>query len=78
MNYSDGMGIEIPQWVITTSSAKKFWNVKTNRFINTLTEECLYQSKEAANEKLKDLDYGYKVKKIRKYIDSNGNRINLC
>ncbi|PAD70663.1 hypothetical protein CHH83_02335 [Bacillus sp. 7586-K] len=77
MDYSSGMGIEIPQWVITTNSAKKFWNVKHRNFTNTLTEECLFQSKEEASEKLKDLDFGYKVKKVKKYMDSNGTSIKL-
>lgn len=77
MGYSGGMGIEIPQWVITTKSAKRFWDIKDGKFTNELTEYCLFDSPTKANDKIKDLDVGYVVKTARKYIDSNGTRIRL-
>lgn len=77
MEYSNGMGIEIPQWVITNKSAKRFWGIKGGKFTNELTEDCLFDSPLKANDKLKDLDVGYIIKTARKYIDSNGTRIRL-
>ncbi|MGG3890306.1 hypothetical protein [Metabacillus fastidiosus] len=77
MNYSNGMGIEIPQYVITTKSAAKFWNIKEDKFVKQLTEDCLFGTPALANDKLKDLDFGYVVKTARKYTDSNGIRIRM-
>lgn len=77
MDYSNGMGFEIQQWVITTRSAKRFWSVKENKFINDVTEDCLFGSSNAANKKLNDLDVGYIVKKVRVYMDASTKRISL-
>lgn len=72
-----GMGIEFPRWVITTKSAKRFWDLEKNNFTNELTEKCLFQSPETASEKLKDLDFGYVVKTARVYKDLNNTTIRL-
>ena len=77
MDYGNGMGFEIPQWVITTKSARKFWSVKENKFTKEVSEDCLFGSFEEANKKLKDLDVGYIVKKARVYMDASHKRITL-
>lgn len=77
MEYSKGMGVEIPLWVITTQSGKKFWNIKEGKLMSKLTDQCLFDSSREANEKLKDLDFGYTVKRARKYIDSQNVSIQL-
>jgi hypothetical protein len=72
-----GMGIELPQWVITTKSGKRFWELEQNNFTKEITEQCLFSSPDAANEKLKDLDVGYVVKTVRVYKDLNNTTIRL-
>lgn len=75
MNYSEGMGIELPVWVIQSKSGKKTFNIKLNKFQRELTEDCLFSTPEDANDKLKMLDFGYVVNRKRHYIDSNISRI---
>lgn len=72
-----GMGIELPQLVITTKSGKRFWDLERNNFTKDATESCLFSSLDAANEKLKDMDAGYVVKAVRVYRDPHKTEIRL-
>ncbi|WP_150284333.1 hypothetical protein [Rummeliibacillus sp. TYF-LIM-RU47] len=75
MEYSSGMGIEIPVWVIQSANGKRTYNRKTNSFQTEVTEECIFDSPTKAYQDLKLLDYGYVVKSKRYYQDANNNRI---
>lgn len=77
MKRSSGMGIEMPKWVITTKTKKKIWSIKQNKFINELKVECLFDSSVEANEKLKDLDFGYVVEKVSHYLDIENEYVNF-
>ena len=69
------MGIELPAWIITTASGLKFWDKESNSITNQLDEDCLFLSKKAAEDKLKDMDFGYVIKNVYKYQDINGVKI---
>ena len=75
MNYSDGMGIEVPVWVIQSANGKRVFNRKTNSFQRELTEDCVYSTPKEAKEHLKVMDFGYVVKPKRHYRDLNNNHI---
>lgn len=75
MSYSEGMGIEVPVWVIQTPNGSRTFNRKTNSFQSKITEDCTYSSPTAANEQLKLMDFGYVVKSKRHYLDLNNSRI---
>lgn len=75
MEYNNGMGIEIPVWVIQSKNGKRVLNRKTNKFQSEITEDCTFSTPEQANEKLKMMDYGYVIKSKRHYRDLNNNRI---
>ena len=77
MEYSNGMGIEMPKWVITTQSNKKFFNPKENRFVKELVEQCAFDTPDEANNALKQLDFGYVVKSARLYKDLENTRIRM-
>lgn len=77
MNRSNGMGIEMPKWVITTRSNSKFYNVKSGKFEKDVSEKCLFDSPIDANEKLKDLDFGFVVKSARHYFDMENSHITV-
>lgn len=78
MEYSEGMGIELPKWVITTASNKKFLNRKNSAFTKELSEECIFDDPTAANDFLKHLDFGYVVKTVRYYIDKENTYIRMA
>lgn len=75
MEYSNGMGIEMPVWVIQSPSGKRTFNRKTRLVQIEVTEDCIFPSPEEAYEQLKYMDYGYKVVPKRHYLDSQNNRI---
>lgn len=75
MEYSNGMGVEMPVWVIQSTSGKRTFNKKTHSFQQDVTEACVYNTPTEAAEQLKMLDFGYVVKPKRHYQDLNNNRI---
>lgn len=75
MEYSEGMGIEMPVWVIQTSSGKRTLNRKTNKLQAEVTEECVFNDPNEAKVKLQLMDFGYEVKQKRHYRDSKNSRI---
>lgn len=77
MKYSDGMGVELPKWFITTKSNKKFFNHKLNKFENDLLEDCLFDTPLEAQNHLKKLDFGYVVKPAKLFIDLNNKVIRM-
>lgn len=77
MNNSQGMGIELPVWIITTKSNKKFFNKRENEFVSELVEQCAFDTPNDANNALKQLDYGYVVKAARLYRDINNTSIRI-
>lgn len=77
MKYSEGMGIEMPKWVITTQSNKKFFNPKLNKFVKELVEQCAFDTPVEANNALKQLDFGYVVKPAKLYQDIENSSIRM-
>ena len=77
MEYSSGMGIETPIWVITTKSNKKFYNPKEDIFVKEAVEDCGFDTLAEANNALNQLDFGYVVKPARLYRDSENTRIRI-
>lgn len=75
MEYSSGMGIEMPVWVIQSKSGKKTYNVKLGKFQKELTTDCIFDLPTDAEDKLKMLDFGYVVNQKRHYRDMDNNRI---
>ncbi|MEX3623758.1 hypothetical protein [Viridibacillus arvi] len=77
MEYSNGAGFEMPKWVITTQSNKKFYNPKENNFTKEPIEQSLFNTPTEANDTLKKLDFGYVVKPVRIYKDLENTRIRM-
>ena len=77
MNYSQGVGIELPKWVITTQSNRKFFNREENKFVKELVEQCAFDTPQEANNALKQLDFGYVVKSARLYKDISNTSIRI-
>lgn len=75
MEYSKGIGIELPVWVIQSVNGKRTYNRKNNSFQSEVTEECIFRSSTKAHQDLKLVDYGYVVKPKRHYQDADNNRI---
>ncbi|MFF2798116.1 hypothetical protein [Lysinibacillus xylanilyticus] len=75
MHYSEGMGIEVPVWVIQSASGKRTLNRKTNKMQREVTKDCVFNDPKEANDKLKMMDYGYVVTTKRHYLDSGNDRI---
>lgn len=75
MDYSGGMGLELPVWIIQTVSGSKSFNRKTKKFQTEATVDCIFHSDEEARTELKSLDFGYVVRKRRHYQDAKNSRI---
>lgn len=75
MKNNEGMGIEIPVWVIQSANGKRTFNRKINRFQENVSEDCIYNTPEDANSHLKIMDFGYVVSLKRFCQDAKGSRI---
>lgn len=75
MKYAEGLGIEVPVWVIQSSSGKRTLNLKTNKMQKEITEDCLFNSPKDADAKLQLMDFGYVVNRKNHYLDAKNSRI---
>lgn len=69
------MEFEFPKWVIQTANSKKTLNRKTNKMQEDITDDCLFDSPEEANSKLRIMDPGYVVNRRRKVVGLEKSRI---
>lgn len=75
MEYSNGMGVEIPVWIIQSKSGRCIYNRRTNKLQGSITEDCIFNDPDEAKGKLKMMDFGYVIRRKRHYRDLNNSRI---